>query len=140
VLHEAMLVMAVRKAIVMWLRENVVLTALEGRGWTSEIPTEEMDAILNNAGEAPLMVSVEDDIDMTALATSVVNQLINDATEVMTEAAPAKYKLWATQGQAGSVVGEFDTLEAALADCEKHEGEASFAITYPDGTYHQWKT
>lgn len=48
------------------------------------------------------------------------------------------YKLWVTQGQGGSVEAEFVTLDEALAHVERLAGQASFAIEYPDGTYHDW--
>jgi len=49
------------------------------------------------------------------------------------------YKLWATQGQGGSVDATFDTLEEAIAAAERMKGEASFAIELPDGTFYEWK-
>lgn len=49
------------------------------------------------------------------------------------------YELWATQGQGGSKELEFATLEEALEHVKKHAGEASFAIKYPDKSWHQWE-
>jgi hypothetical protein len=50
------------------------------------------------------------------------------------------YKLWVTQGQGpGSTPqAEFETLKEALEHVRAHEGEASFGIEYPDGTWHDW--
>jgi len=48
------------------------------------------------------------------------------------------YELWATQGQGGSREAYFRTLKEALAHIDQHKGKASFAIKYPDGSWHQW--
>lgn len=49
-----------------------------------------------------------------------------------------KYELWVSQGQGGSKEEEFDSLKEALDHVEKHKGEASFAILYPTGEWHEW--
>ena len=57
-----------------------------------------------------------------------------------------KFGIWLYQGQgayseeeAKTPSFEFDTLDEALKYVHDHEGEASFAITYPDGSYHVWE-
>jgi len=49
------------------------------------------------------------------------------------------YELWVSQGQGGSKECVFDSLEEALKFVEDHAGQASFAIKYPDGTFHVWQ-
>jgi hypothetical protein len=48
------------------------------------------------------------------------------------------YEIWATQGQGGDKIAEFKSLADALAYVEQHEGEASYAIKYPNGQWHRW--
>ena len=50
-----------------------------------------------------------------------------------------KHKIYATQGQGNTLVDECYTLEEALAIVSAREGEASFAIQYPSGTWHEWE-
>ncbi len=58
-----------------------------------------------------------------------------------------KFKLWLAQGQGSSSEEEeaqiadfeFDTLDEAIKYVHDHKGEASFAITYSDGSYHSWE-
>ncbi len=52
------------------------------------------------------------------------------------------YEVWMTQGQGGGPIDKFDALEEALAYAEKgiKNKEGSFAIKYPTGEWHQWKT
>jgi hypothetical protein len=49
-----------------------------------------------------------------------------------------KYVLWATQGQGGLPLKDFDTLEETLTFVEENKGTASFAICYPNGEFHKW--
>ena len=49
------------------------------------------------------------------------------------------YQVMATQGQGGVCVAKYTTLGWALRYVERHKGEGSFAIIYPNGEYHKWK-
>ena len=51
------------------------------------------------------------------------------------------YRVWATQGQGPgeNPVCECETLKEALSQVREMEGQASFAIEYPDGTWHKWE-
>jgi hypothetical protein len=51
------------------------------------------------------------------------------------------YKVWVTQGQGPGEKPqcEFETLKEALSYVREIEGQASFAIEYPDGTWHNWE-
>ncbi len=50
-----------------------------------------------------------------------------------------KYLVLAIQPGVMTVIGEANTLEDATAYIEGYQGEASFAIQYPDGTMHGWE-
>lgn len=45
------------------------------------------------------------------------------------------YKVWATQGQGECFVEAFIDEVSALSFVEKHQGEASFIIQRPDGSF-----
>jgi hypothetical protein len=50
------------------------------------------------------------------------------------------YKIWVTQGQGPGNFPQIEcaTLKEALSYVKEMEGQASFAIEYPDGTWHKW--
>lgn len=65
---------------------------------------------------------------------------VEDSQVFSREFAPDKpLKVHASQGQGGMLWNTFDSLEEALTEVRDHEGEASFGIEYPDGTWHQWE-
>jgi hypothetical protein len=49
-----------------------------------------------------------------------------------------QHVVWATQGQGGIPLAEFDTLEEALSYTERNKGEMSFGIMQPSGEWHKW--
>lgn len=50
-----------------------------------------------------------------------------------------RYVIMMTGGQGGGPTGyEFDYLHDALQFVYDHEGDGSFGIVYPDGSWHQW--
>lgn len=51
-----------------------------------------------------------------------------------------QYEIWITQGQGSVFVKGEDTIYGALDYVDDHKGEGSFAIKYPDGTWHGWQT
>lgn len=49
-----------------------------------------------------------------------------------------RYILWMTQGQSGSPIKDFTTLEEALNFVEENKADGSYAICYPNGEFHKW--
>ena len=49
------------------------------------------------------------------------------------------YLVYASQGQGGVEVCICNSLEEAIEYVEEHEGEASFGIKQPDGTWYNWQ-
>ncbi len=54
---------------------------------------------------------------------------------------PSNYEVWINQGQTGTKIQEYLTLEEALHRVEEgiQNNEGSFGIYCPDGKWHEWK-
>jgi hypothetical protein len=50
------------------------------------------------------------------------------------------YKIHASQGQGDCVIDEFKTLKEALKFIRDNKGFASMGITYPDGSWYDFKS
>jgi hypothetical protein len=57
---------------------------------------------------------------------------------IITSYHPGEYKIHASQGQGDIVVKTKKTLKKAIKWIKKHDGEASFGIELPNGTWHKW--
>jgi len=50
-----------------------------------------------------------------------------------------QYTVVCTQGQGGIAVAGFPELEEALLFVKTRVGTGSYAIIYPDGSWHKWE-
>ena len=86
------------------------------------------------------MVNYSDD-----LVNNLVEQSISSEQEIAKEEKEEKkeekYEVWLTQGQGGTLVDKYLTLEEALhrAQIGIESKEGSFGIHYPNGQWHNWE-
>jgi hypothetical protein len=64
--------------------------------------------------------------------------LSSPATIPESTRSTGEYKIHASQGQGDIVVKTKKTLKKAIKWIKKHDGEASFGIELPNGTWHKW--